>query len=110
MRKGRPEIEDQRREWALWILYAREYTGLSVSTCMERIVEAYVADHPAPTRDEATEYFALPRPEDVLPTPDAWKKLETAVASTVVMVEVNQEDIDAIILSTVCCFAWAFRS
>ena len=91
---ARAQREDKRREWALWILVAAETSDISATEAAERVAASFVGDRPPITASDRTEFFAVERFEDHLPTPDEWALLGPGVLETITTIQLNRAAID----------------
>jgi N utilization substance protein B len=92
--RSRPEREDQRREWALWILVAADLNQQSPREAANHVANSFVELSSPPSSAEKSEFFQLERFEDYLPEPVDWGKLSDEVRETITNVELNQAEID----------------
>lgn len=90
----RARREDRRRELALWILLGADASQVSPTDAARRFERSFVVTQEAPTRLEATEFFAIERMDDHLPSPDDWLDLKAGVIETITLVELNQAKLD----------------
>ena len=90
----RARREDRRRELALWILLSAAATRLPPTEAAKRFERSFVVAPETPTSLEATEFFALERINDHLPSPEDWQALREGVIETVTIVELNLAKLD----------------
>lgn len=95
--RSRPQREDQRREWALWILVAADINGQTPRESAQHVASSFVEMSTPPSPAERSEFFQLERFEDHLPDPTAWGKLSDEVLETITAVELNLAEIDGTI-------------
>lgn len=92
--RSRPEREDQRREWALWILVAADLNEQTPREAEAHIANSFVELSSPPSASEQSEFFQIARFEDHLPEPADWGKLSDEVSETITSVELNLAEID----------------
>lgn len=90
----RARREDRRRELSLWILLGADAAQVTPTDAARRFERSFVATPQAPTRLEATEFFALERIDDHLPSPEDWLDLKDDVMETISLVELNIAKLD----------------
>lgn len=90
----RARREDRRRELALWILLGADASHVQPSVAAHHFERSFVVTPEAPTRLEATEFFALERMDDHLPSPEDWSDLRDGVLETITLVENNLAILD----------------
>jgi transcription termination factor NusB len=91
--------EDYRRQLTLWVMVTAETSSIAPSTALQRVEEAFVGDVPPPGPTERTEYFAVERFEDYLPSPPRWSAQRERIAAACRVLEDNAVRIDQIIVA-----------
>lgn len=86
--------EDRRRELTLWILLGADAAQVAPTEAGKRFERSFVAHAEAPTSMEATEFYAIERMDDHLPTPEEWETLRSSVIETVQVIELNRSVLD----------------
>lgn len=89
--------EDTRREWTLWVLFAREFTNEPVDLAFLRLEENVVGSASPPTSAEVSKYYRIPRFEDAVPSESEWARHRDRVRSEALAVESRQSELDRII-------------
>lgn len=90
----RAKREDRRRELSLWILLGADASNVSPTDAAMRFERSFVMTPVAPSAMEATEFFAIERIDDHLPSPEDWKLLRDEVMETITTVELNHAILD----------------
>lgn len=91
--------EDYRRQLTLWVMVTAETSSVAPSTALSRVEEAFVGVVPPAGPTERSEYFAIERFEDYLPTPQRWNTQRERIAAAIAVIEANAEKIDEIIVA-----------
>jgi N utilization substance protein B len=86
--------EDARREWTLWVLFAREMAQVDARLAFERIEETIVGSSHPPTSSEASSWYRIPRFEDAVPSWEDWNVHRTRVLQEALVVETRAEEVD----------------
>lgn len=92
--RSRPEREDQRREWALWILVAADLNQQTPRDAAQHIARSFVELGSPPSSSEKSAFFQIERFEDYLPEPEDWGAMADEVRETITTVELNLAEID----------------
>ena len=95
MPKPRPQREDERREWTLWLVLAADMTGTDPSAVCERFEVLFAEEAESGDRPNDHAGYRVERLEDYFPALAAWNTQREGILGLAVAVSEHRESIDA---------------